>query len=226
MHARKKEPNYPLRTRELLRIVNDKSRPCRERDEAKNELVLDMVHRFRGKLFDLTGGKIGIADRQTELENSAFAYLKLRATKVAEEIEVDQLPLAHVVAKWLRSWAVDKIRQADGNSLKRAKGKQKRPVSEIANAAGDDRSPPDQLICKETAAQIKAALFSAVAELDDIEHAVILSYYGLDDRPELTMREVADELNIPLSMANNALRRAKAKLRAWLKKFDSLHSMK
>lgn len=169
--------------------------------------------------FPTTGGRVGIDDRQSELFDSAFAYLKERASKIAEAVEDHGFSLLTAVAKRLEGWAVDKIRRSDGQTLIRGKGREKEPVTTLDVAEGHSATPDEEVVREETLAQIKAAVFSAVAELDCVEQAVILSYFGLDG-PEMSMREVADSQVISLSEANNARRRAQNKLRRWLKEHD------
>jgi DNA-directed RNA polymerase specialized sigma24 family protein len=204
------------RLTELVHKINDKSLPWPERDAAKNELLLAQANFIWSKVFRLTGGRVGIDDRQTELFDSAFAYLKERASKIAAAVEDHGLSLLTAVAKRLEGWAVDKIRRSDGQTQIRGKGREKQPVTALDAAEAHAPPPDEEVISEEALAQIKAAVFSAVAELDGVEQAVILSYFGLDG-PEMSMREVADWLEIPLSDAHNARRRAQDKLRRWLK---------
>jgi DNA-directed RNA polymerase specialized sigma24 family protein len=207
------------RLNELIRKINDKSLPWTERDAAKNELLLAWANFIWSRVFRRTGGRVGIDDRQSELFDSAFAYLKERASKIAEAVEGHGFSLLTAVAKRLEGWAVDKIRRSDGQTLIRGKGREKEPVTTLDVAEGHSATPDEEVVREETLAQIKAAVFSAVAELDGVEQAVILSYFGLDG-PEMSMREVADSQVISLSEANNARRRAQNKLRRWLKEHD------
>jgi RNA polymerase sigma factor (sigma-70 family) len=206
------------RLNELIHKINDKSLPWPERDAAKNELLLAQANFIWSEVFQLTGGQVGI-NRQSDLFDSVFVHLKERASKIAEAVEDHGVSLLTAVAKRVEGWVVDKIRRSDGQTLIRGKGREKEPVTALDTAA--DRVPPpdEEVIREETLAQIKADVFSAVADLDGVEQVVILSYFGFDG-PEMSMREVADSLGISLADAHNALRRARDKLRRWLKEHD------
>lgn len=208
---------------ELIRKINDKSLPSSERDTAKNELLLAHTKFIWSRVFGLTGGRVGINDRQTELFDSAFAYLKERASKIAEAVEVHNLSLLTVVAERLKGWAGDKIRRSDGQSLKRGKGRKKEPVTALEAAEGAVLPPDEEVMRQQTLVQIKADISSAAAEMDSVELAVMLSAFGLDG-PELSMREVADLHEISLADANNAIRRVRYKLKQWLKEHDPYKS--
>lgn len=190
------------------------------RDHLKDELVLLMVQRFRGRIFNLTGGKVGIDDRLTSLQNSAFMYLRERATQIAMELDSHSSPLVPVVLRWLDRWAKDKIRKSDGVTLKRGKGKKAVPMPTDLQLQGSGASVLDDVILNETTEQIQQAISNAVSCLERIERLVVLSYLGLEGQPELTMREVANCLEIPLPIASNAYRRAREKLKKRLAAFE------
>lgn len=208
------------RLNELIHKINDKSLSWPDRDAAKNELLLAQANFIWARVFRLTGGHVGIDDRQSELFDSAFAYLKERASKIAEVVEDQGLSLLTVVAKRLQGWAVDKIRRSDGQTLIRGRGREKEPISALDTSDGHAPAPDEEAIREESLAQIKAAVFGAVAELDGIEQAVILSCFGLDG-PAMSIREVADSQSISLAEAHNARRRAQDKLRRWLSDYDT-----
>lgn len=107
----------------LIRKINDKSQSLEERDDAKNRLLLAHARLIYGRVFGLTGGRIGINDRQSELFDDAFAYLKERFSEMAESAERKTHSLSTVVCKRLEGWFGDKIRHADGQTLKRGKGR-------------------------------------------------------------------------------------------------------
>jgi len=206
---------------ELICMINDKSLPWAERDCAKNELLLAQADFIWSKVHQRTGGRVGIADRQTELYDSAFAYLKERASNIAEAVEDHGVSLLSAVSKRLEGWAVGKIRRKQ--TLFRGGGNKNKPASALDAAEVHTLPPDEEAIYVEWLAQIKAAVFSAVVALDDVEQVVILSYFGFGG-PEMTMREVADSRGIPLSEAHKARRRAKYKLRQWLKDYDPANS--
>lgn len=209
------------RIRNLIHRINDKSLPLDDRDAAKNELLMMQVNFIFARVFRLTGGKVGINDRPTELFDSAFAYLKQRASNIAKSVEDQELSLEVVVSQRLIGWASDKIRRSDLQTLTTGKGRKMEPVAVLEDAAAATLSPDEEVIREEGLAQIKSAVFSAVADLTSIEHAVIASYFGLNGKSELSMREVADELGITLADAHNARRRAQYKLKEWLKEYAS-----
>lgn len=204
------------RIEELLRTISDKSIDLTKRDDAKNELLLAQARFIWSKVFQLTGGRIGIDDRQTELFDSAFGYLKERASTIAETASTSGLSLLTVVATRLKGWAVDKIRRSDGQSLARGKGMEKQSAEVIEWSEGTEEMSVETVMHEETLAQIKTAVFGAVAQLTDVEQAVVVSYFGLG-RAEMTMRDIAQSLNISLREAQNARRRAEYKLKQWLK---------
>ena len=207
------------RLRTLLRTVNDRSLTVSEREVAKNQMVLQMVENFLPLILKLTGGGVGIDDHE-DLEVSAFAYMKARASRVANEVESKNLPLVHVVSKWLNSWAVDKIRVSQGNTLKRGKGHRKVPVSETLLISDMHSGPEWEATSKEVRMQIDSAVRASISNLDELERAVVLSRFGLVSGEDLTMREVSDELGVPLNAAGNAWRSARRKLSKWLADFD------
>lgn len=203
---------------EMTRRINDKSLPWPERDAAKNELLLAHVEYIWEQVFNRTGGRVGISDHPTELGDSAFARLKESASNIAQAVEAGSSLLA-AIAQRIKWWAIDKIRRSDGQTDKRGKGKQKHPVTALDNAEGQLLPPDEEVAREETRAQIKAAVFGAVADLDGDEQAVILGHFGLDG-PEMLLLDIADVRGISLIDAHNAFRRAKDKLRNWLKKHD------
>lgn len=207
------------RLRELIRQIHDKSSPSSERDLAKNELLLAHENFIRYKVLGLTDGRIGINDRLTEQFDSAFIHLKERASQIAEAVKVHDVSLLTAIAVRLEGWAKDKIRRSDGKTLKRGKGRKKEPVTALEVIQGGVLPPDEEVMRQQTLAQIRADIRSAIAEMDDLEVAVLLSYFGFDG-PELSMREVADLQGVSLAEANNALRRVRYKLRQWLREHD------
>jgi len=209
--------------KELIRKINDKSLSWEERDDAKNRLLLAHVRLIYGKVFGLTGGKIGIDDRQSELLDSAVAYLKERLSEMADAVVTDGFSLTTVVSKRLVGWFGDKIRRSDGQTLKRGKNQKQEPVTALADAKGAERLPVEEMIREETLAimaSIKAHVFQAVEDLDGLEHVAIVSHYGLEGGGELSLNEVAELIGESLRDVTNAHRRAIDKLKKWLKEHD------
>lgn len=199
----------------LIRKINDKSQSVEERDDAKNRLLLAHARLIYGRVFDLTDGRIGINDRQSELFDDAFVYLKERFSEVADSTERG-ISLTSVVCERLVGWFGDKIRRADGQTLKRGKGRNHEPVTALAEVEGVETWPEENLIREETLAIIKANVFDAVAELEWPDQLVVISRFGLGGGDELSMNEVATLLGMTLNTVKTTYRRAADKLKKWL----------
>ena len=216
MNENERNKELKRETAELLKIVANSLHAKSIREAAKRELVLKLVRRFKAKILRLTDGKIGINDRLTELENSAYMYLFDRATDIAESVEDDQLPLAGIVSLRLKSWAVDKMRKGDGNSLKRGKAMNRKSNFEFHEVPHAGNPIDQDVISRETQERIHIAITEAVEGLAPLEQAVVLSYFGLDNQPELSMREVTESLGISVADGSRLWRKARRKLREQL----------
>lgn len=207
--------------RDLIGKINDKSLKWEERDDAKNRLLLAHARLIYGKVFSMTGGRIGIDDCQTELFDSAAGYIKERLSEIAIVGEKGFGYLNKAVMIRLGGWANDKIRRSDGKSLKRGKGQ---TISSgdalMADVPSHDQGVDDELIREETLSIIKANVFEAVAKLDDLEQSVVMCRFGLQKGDELTETEIADLLGQSRVDVQNAYRRAKDKLKKWLADHD------
>lgn len=203
----------------LVRKINDKSVPWAERDAAKNELLLSHVGFIWDKVSDRTGGRVGISDRQTELLDSAFAYLKANASNIAQAVENEGVFLLKAIAERIMGWGVDKIRRSDGQTKKRGKDFKRQPVTVLHDQDDAALSPSEDMIRDELHARIKAAVFETAAELTAEEQTVVLSHFGFGG-PELSMREIADLLGVTLYKANRIRESSQDKLRKWLADHD------
>ena len=202
---------YPETIVELLEVIGNKSNPSEIRSDAKNRLAQILVTRFKAKILGATGGRIGINDSKTEIVNSAFIFLNKRASHIADAVRVKQLPLAYVVSTRIQNWAIDKIRKSDGNSLKRGKGVKFQAVDELQINVSNENAL-DELVQDEVESEIRLAVDTAISRLGELEQSVVLSYFGLDGNKELTLRQVADALNLPYPVVRNAWRSARKKL--------------
>jgi len=152
----------------LIRKINDKSQSLEERDDAKNRLLLAHARLIYGRVFGLTGGRIGIDDRQSELFDDAFAYLKERFSEMADAVETRGISLTTVVSQRLVGWVGDKIRRSDGRTLKRGKNQEHEPVAGLTDAKGAERRPYEGMI-RETLKRGKNQEKEPVTALADAE---------------------------------------------------------
>lgn len=200
----------------LICAISDKSLPLQERDEAKNKLLLGHVRLIYLIAFEQTGGKIGINDWQSELFDSAAGYVKERLSNIADAVQNKGVSLQTAVIKRLAGWAADKIRRADRQTLKRGKGTQHVAMEGVDAPELVPSAADQEAIREETLSLIKANVFQAVTELQGLEQIVVMSRFGFNDNDELSLKEVSELLDVPLTDVHNAYRRAKDKLRNWL----------
>lgn len=202
------------RLRELIAKINDKSLPLEVRDDAKNYLMLAYSRMIYGEIFRLTGGKIGVEDRQTANFNSAFGFLKEKMSEMAEKTEAGGFSLKAAIVTRLRGWAFDKFDRVQAQ--KRGGKATHVPANDAENLDDGQNWPDEELMKEETLAKIKADVFEAVSKLEGLEQKVVISRFTVDGIDMLSIRDTAELLGEGLVDVDNAWRRARDKLRKWL----------
>jgi RNA polymerase sigma factor (sigma-70 family) len=200
---------------ELMRLIgkiNDKALSNSERTDAKNQLLMAHVDFIWRKVRARTKGKIGIEDSLTELGDSVFHHLLMSATNIANHTQ-DASSLESAIAQRIKTWSIEKIRRR--KAQKRGYGRQH--SSDVTYEIHGRELAPDEALEVEEAHQfLTKNVDEAVEQLDGLEQTVILSYFGFNE-PELTLEQVAEELDLEYTVVHNAKRRAYDKLRKWLK---------
>lgn len=205
--------------KDSLSILANGSATAPERDAAKNMLILAVVKDFRPKILKASGGRIGIDDATADLTNSAFIYLRDRASKIADEVNVLKFPITAVVAKWIQCWAIDKIRRA--TAAKRGGNKQHLPIDDWDDLLSRQSEAERSVLQAELDDQLTAAVQRALLQLDDVESAVCVCRTGIGRTGEgLSMADIAAELELPHGEISRAWRRAKRKLGVLLTEFE------
>ena len=203
------------RLQELLETINNKSLDDGLRNAAKHELLLAHTDFIWRRVFGRTTGKIGIDDRQSELFDSAYAYLHGRASDIARRADDSEDTFEQIIAQRIKGWYGDKIRKSDGLSKKRGKCFQKQSSDALENVIVNTNSAEEEAIQAETFELIHDAINEALKVLDELEVFVALSYVGKNG-PAVSLRKIADLRNIPYIEVQKVWRRARDKMRKLL----------